>query len=94
MGTRLDGAFYTGFWLTVSNSVDIDWEYPGAADRGGKKEDVDNFVRLLSDMRSAFGTAFGITLTLPSSYWYLRWFDIKGMERYVDWFNMMSYDIQ
>ena len=32
-------------------------------------------------------------MTIPSSYWYLRWFDIKAMEPYVDWFNFMSYDI-
>jgi GH18 family chitinase len=35
----------------------------------------------------------GISATLPSSYWYLQHFDLPGMEKYLDWFNMMSYDI-
>jgi chitinase len=32
-------------------------------------------------------------VTLPASYWYLRWFDLKGMEPHVDFFNIMTYDI-
>jgi GH18 family chitinase len=44
-------------------------------------------------MRAAWGTKYGISATIPSSYWYLRWFDLKGMERNLDWFNFMSYDI-
>lgn len=44
-------------------------------------------------MRAAWGTKYGISATLPSSYWYLRWFDLKGLEKYLDWLNMMSYDI-
>lgn len=35
----------------------------------------------------------GFSITLPVSYWYLRHFDIAGMEPYVDWFNVMTYDI-
>ncbi|KAJ5906723.1 uncharacterized protein N7473_003639 [Penicillium subrubescens] len=34
-----------------------------------------------------------ITATLPSSYWYLKGFDIVGISNYMDWFNFMSYDI-
>lgn len=44
-------------------------------------------------MRSAFGTQYGISATLPSSYWYLRWFDPKAMEPYVDFFGVMTYDL-
>jgi len=73
--------------------ADIDWEYPGAPERGGKPEDTENFVTLLKELRAAWGTKYGISATLPSSYWYLRWFDLKGLEKYLDWLNMMSYDI-
>ncbi|OTA65820.1 glycoside hydrolase family 18 protein, partial [Hypoxylon sp. EC38] len=73
--------------------VDIDWEYPGAPDRNGKPEDTKNFVTLLQEMRSAYGTSYGISVTLPSSYWYLRWFDPKAMEPYVDFFGLMTYDL-
>ncbi|MCJ1283616.1 hypothetical protein MMC26_002947 [Xylographa opegraphella] len=73
--------------------VDIDWEYPGAPDRDGKVEDKANLVSLLQEMRSAFGTSYGISVTLPSSYWYLRWFDPKAMEPFVDFFGLMTYDL-
>ncbi|KAJ5779984.1 glycoside hydrolase, partial [Penicillium paradoxum] len=75
------------------DGVDIDWEYPGAQDRGGVNSDTANFVLLLRDLKTAFGDRYGISVTLPSSYWYLRWFDLTEMENSVDFFNIMSYDI-
>ncbi|KAI5457374.1 glycoside hydrolase superfamily [Mariannaea sp. PMI_226] len=78
------------------DGVDLDWEYPVADDRGGIKEDFDNYVKFLSRLRdrlNASGKQYGVTLTLPASYWYLKGFDIVGMEKYVDWFNVMTYDI-
>lgn len=77
----------------IISGADIDWEYPGAPDRGGKTADIENFVTLLKELRDAWGKKYGISATLPSSYWYLRWFDLKGLEKYLDWLNMMSYDI-
>jgi chitinase len=71
------------------DGVDLDWEYPGADDRGGTKVDTANLVKLLQQMRSAFGSTYEITVTLPASYWYLRWFDLRNMEQYLDWFNVM-----
>ncbi|PNY25607.1 Symbiotic chitinase [Tolypocladium capitatum] len=78
------------------DGVDIDWEYPGAPDRGGKPDDVENFVLLLKEIRETFGKAgrkLGITFTAPSSYWYLKWFDLPGIMKHVDWVNLMSYDL-
>lgn len=52
------------------DGIDIDWEYPGAPDRGGKTEDTNNFVLLLQDMRSTFQASsrpFGLTFTAPAS---------------------------
>ncbi|KAJ6079220.1 class V chitinase [Penicillium canescens] len=62
-------------------------------DRGGKAADTGNFAELLAEMRSSWGTSYGISVTLPSSYWYLQGFDLVTMSTYVDWFNFMSYDI-
>jgi hypothetical protein len=44
-------------------------------------------------MKAAFGSRYGVSVTLPASYWYLRWFDLKAMEAHVDFFNIMTYDI-
>lgn len=75
------------------DGVDIDWEYPAADDRGGSSADTDNFVKLLKEMRSSWGSSYGISVTLPSSYWYLQGFDLAAMAKHLDWFNFMSYDI-
>ncbi|PSR77531.1 glycoside hydrolase superfamily, partial [Coniella lustricola] len=75
------------------DGIDIDWEYPVADDRGGNAADKENFVTFLAELRDALGDDCGITATLPSSYWYLQHFDIVNMEPYLDWFNVMTYDI-
>ncbi|KAJ5921194.1 CAZyme family GH18 [Penicillium verhagenii] len=75
------------------DGVDIDWEYPAADDRGGVAADFSNFPTFLAELRASFGSALGISTTLPSSYWYLQHFDVLNMEPSVDWFNFMSYDI-
>ncbi|KAH7633186.1 family 18 glycosyl hydrolase [Sordaria sp. MPI-SDFR-AT-0083] len=82
------------------DGVDLDWEYPGAPDRGGKEEDVKNFVTLVEEMRNAFdiresttGKHWGISFTAPTSYWYMRWFDLEKLMEPIDWLNLMSYDI-
>ncbi|KAL8692314.1 MAG: hypothetical protein Q9218_002631 [Villophora microphyllina] len=73
--------------------ADLDWEYPATPDRGGSDIDTANFVSLVTEMRTAFGTKYGISLTLPPDYWYLRGFDPKAMEPSVDFFGFMSYDL-
>ncbi|KAK5129371.1 hypothetical protein LTR08_003556 [Meristemomyces frigidus] len=75
------------------DGVDLDWEYPGAPDRGGIPADTANYVTFLKELRAAFGSGLGISTTIPSSFWYLQWFDVSSMQNYIDWFNFMSYDI-
>ncbi|KAJ9138369.1 Family 18 glycoside hydrolase [Pleurostoma richardsiae] len=75
------------------DGVDLDWEYPGADDRGGNQADVENYVTFASELRSAFGSKYGLTITLPTSYWYLQHFDLEGIQKSVDWFNIMAYDL-
>ncbi|KAL4734493.1 hypothetical protein BDV11DRAFT_212744 [Aspergillus similis] len=75
------------------DGIDIDWEYPAASDRGGKDADTANFVTFLKELKEACGDTYGISVTLPSSYWYLKGFDVVSMANYVDWFNFMAYDI-
>ncbi|KAL8707930.1 MAG: hypothetical protein Q9220_007112 [cf. Caloplaca sp. 1 TL-2023] len=50
----------------------------------------------MADIRDAFNAvnpAWEVTLTVPTSYWYLRRLDVTRLQNYVDWFNVMSYDL-
>ncbi|KAI0546598.1 hypothetical protein F4679DRAFT_409115 [Xylaria curta] len=73
--------------------MDLDWEYPSADDRGGRVEDSANFVLLSQDIKAAFGSKYGYTITLPASYWYLQHFELAKHQPSVNWFNLMSYDL-
>ena len=79
------------------DGVDIDWEYPGSAEREGKPEDVKNYVTFLQNLRSALDAAgnitrLGLTITTPASYYYLKTFDLVNIAPVIDWFNVMTYD--
>ncbi|KAJ5151461.1 uncharacterized protein N7482_010713 [Penicillium canariense] len=81
------------------DGVDLDWEYPGPDDiveRGGREEDFANFptfLRALKEALKSAGGRDGLTVTLPASYWFLQHFDIVEMEKHVDFFNIMTYDL-
>ena len=78
------------------DGVDLDWEYPGAPDRGGHEEDSQNYVNLLESISVIFQASasnFGLSFTAPTSYWYLRWFKIDQMYKHVNWINLMTYDL-
>ncbi|KAH7040899.1 chitinase [Microdochium trichocladiopsis] len=98
--TAAQDVFFESLLTFMTNNgfdgVDLDWEYPMAEDRGGIPEDFDNYVtfcRRLRERLNSSGRAWGITMTLPASYWYLRGFNLKELEPYLDWFNIMTYDI-
>ncbi|KAL8892774.1 MAG: hypothetical protein Q9215_000366 [Flavoplaca cf. flavocitrina] len=68
-------------------------EYPSAEDRGGSPNDAANLVALVREMRTAWNKNYGISATLPPDA-YLRGFNAKGMEQYIDFFNYLSYDLR
>jgi chitinase len=73
--------------------ADIDWEYPAEAKRGGRKEDTDNLVLLMKEMKEQFGGRYGSSLTIAPDYWYLRGFKPAEMQDFVDWVGFMAYDL-
>lgn len=78
-------------WPLVADT--IRQEYPGATDRGGHDDDGANYSQFLKELRGAIEkqpTKYIISFTAPTSYWYLRHFDIKNMMDYVDFANVMS----
>ncbi|KAG7412159.1 Chitotriosidase-1 [Fusarium oxysporum f. sp. rapae] len=76
------------------DGLDLDREYPVDTDRGGRAVDFANFPKFMERLKSMMDSADkGLSITLPASYWYLRQFDIKKLEKTVDFFNIMSYDL-
>ncbi|KUJ09803.1 glycoside hydrolase [Mollisia scopiformis] len=70
----------------------VDLEYPQVDDLRGADGDKVNCVSLIKEMKATFGTRYGISVTLPTSYWCLQHFDLPGIYDSIDWFNLMSYD--
>jgi chitinase len=63
-------------------------EYPVTSDRDGSPADYVNYPTFLANLRAALdgpGRSYGLSITLPSSYWYMQNFDIVSMEPHIDW---------
>ncbi|KAL9184576.1 hypothetical protein ACHAXT_012546 [Thalassiosira profunda] len=79
------------------DGLDLDWEYPGLKDRGGKRDDYNNYVLMVKELRRAFDAApepYELTVAIPGNTTKLEMgFDLAGMAPYVDWFNVMAYDL-
>ncbi|KAI0971243.1 carbohydrate-binding module family 18 [Xylaria arbuscula] len=78
------------------DGVDFDWEYPGAGDRGGNPVDGTNFEKFLFALELINLTLpkrLVVSFTTPTSYWYLQHFDLAASIQWVDWTNLMAYDL-
>ncbi|KAI9147584.1 Endochitinase 1 [Paramyrothecium foliicola] len=77
------------------DGLDIDWEYPQNAD------EARNYVELLAAVRaeldayaqrSANSHHFELTVACPAGPQHYEKLDIAGMDRYLDFWNLMAYD--
>ena len=88
----------TGAAAGVFDGIDIDWEYPGAAGADGniyRPEDTHNFTALLAEFRSQLNAVRpGLLLTIASPAAKNKYskIELAKVSRYVDWFNLMTYD--
>ena len=74
------------------DGIDIDWEYP--AQRGGRKEDKRNFVRLLKELRRELKPkGYLLTAAVASTKFISdRSYDIPAINYLLDFINVMTYD--
>lgn len=74
------------------DGVDIDWEYPtsGSAGISYSPADTDNYTLLMRDLRQAIGAGSLLTLASAASAQYI---DFKSILPYIDFVNIMSYDM-
>ncbi|KAF1844426.1 glycoside hydrolase family 18 protein [Cucurbitaria berberidis CBS 394.84] len=73
--------------------VNIDWEWPGHSARGGNSADKQNHVTLMTELRQALGSDFGLSTVLPAQYEYLQHMDPKSLEAQVDFLSIVTHDL-
>ena len=83
------------------DGIDLDWEFPGLSWSGAACDpscDTDNYVELVKQLRETLGSDYTISYAgyctdkvSVSDGW--RYVDIKGMDPYVDYVNIMTYDL-
>ena len=74
------------------DGIDIDWEYPGSSAAGisSSKADIANYNLLMKDLREALGPKALLTLASPAT---VGFYEFKPMMPYVDFINVMAYDL-
>ncbi|WP_259391657.1 glycoside hydrolase family 18 protein [Paenibacillus sp. 1011MAR3C5] len=85
------------------DGVDIDWEFPGHDGWGTVKaspKDTVNFTSLMRELREKLNLLphkgdkrYILTFAAGSQDWYFEKVELKEVEKYVDYINVMSYDL-
>lgn len=75
------------------DGIDIDWEFPtsSSAEISSSPDDTRNYNLMMRDIRAAIGTDKLLTLASVCSADYI---DFKGVMPYVDFVNIMNYDME
>ena len=74
------------------DGIDMDWEYPTSSSSGisSSPEDTDNFTLLMREIREILGKDKLLTFASAAN---ARYVDFKAVEPYVDFINIMTYDM-
>lgn len=84
------------------DGVDIDWEYPAFHAWNTQKarpEDTKNFTSLMKELREKLyrlphkNKNYLLTFASGTQDWYFQNVEVKKVEKYVDYINVMSYDL-
>lgn len=84
------------------DGIDIDWEYPAHDAWGSQKsrpEDTKNFTSLIKELRGKLNMlpyqdrGYLLTFAAGAQEWYFDIVELDEVEKYVDYINVMSYDL-
>lgn len=84
------------------DGVDIDWEYPAFHAWNTQKarpEDTKNFTSLMKELREKLyrlphkNKKYLLTFASGTQDWYFQNVEVKKVEKYVDYINVMTYDL-
>jgi len=73
------------------DGIDLDWEFPTVSrpnGQTGKPEDVVNYTALMREFRGRFPDKI-LTVDVGNT---IEFIDLAAADKYVDYFNLMSYD--
>jgi chitinase len=79
-------------WADVFDGIDIDWEYPNACGLSCDTSGTEAYVKLMSALRSRFGSSALITAAVPAGSGPINAANYAAASQYVNWYNVMSYD--
>ncbi len=94
----VDGAGGRGAAAGVFDGVDIDWEYPVSGGNTGNHHnpnDAGNLTAFYALMRAkldSINPKLLMTAAVPAGESMLANYQIKKDEKYLDWYNLMTYD--
>ncbi len=71
------------------DGIDIDWEYTSIP----SSQDTAGYRKLVHELRDTLGSSALITMALPCSPYWGKWFSVEGFLDDVDWIGIMTYDI-
>ncbi|KAK7070518.1 Cht3p [Halocaridina rubra] len=78
------------------DGLDLDWEYPGASDRGGRWADKANFADLVEELATAFkphGWILSAAVS-PAKFRVNEGYDVPRLAQHLDFINVMTYDLR